>query len=205
MAKGKRRRSTTSTKRRGSRRRRRSNPGLPGLGKISHVVKDVMPMGIGALAAAIVAKRLGTFGSPIGEQSDLAGAPWTPAQYAGVILGGIFGAKFVGRFGINSEKFMMGAIGLAVVKGVFTVLAPKIPGAATLLGDSEEIEYDPVSGQAWYMENGKKVALQGLVTASPMDGYNFNNYGMAGLVTASPMDGEDDNLGDDDMNVLQAY
>lgn len=174
------------------------------MGKIGGLVKSALPMGVGALAAAIVAKRLGTFGSPIGDQSSLAGDPWTPAQYAGVILGGFFGSNLVGRFGIDREKFMMGALGLAVAKGVFTILAPKIPGVSTLLGAEDEMEYDPVTGQAWYYENGKKIALQGLVTASPMDGYNFNNYGMSGIVTASPMDGEDDNLGDD-MDVLRAY
>lgn len=169
------------------------------LGGVTRGLKSLLPMGIGMAAAAALAKRF-NIGDPIGASSTIAGEPWTPVQYGLTLAVGAavqaFGPK-LGLRGNLAEKAMEGALALAGAKLFFTVLVPKIPGVSNFLGADDDIEYDPATGQAWMMENGKRIALQGLVTASPMDG----------IVTASPLDGDGDNFGEaeDSNDVLSAY
>jgi len=201
MAKRRRRRTTRSSNpsRRRSGRRRRRNPGLlrGGFGKIAAMGKGLLPLGLGMLAAAALAKKVGDGSIGEGGPSSIGGEPWTWTQYAAAVGVGFLGSQFVGKIGLNGEKFFDGALGLALMKGVFTFIVPKSETLKKYIGADDELEYDPATGQMWMFENGKKVALQGLVTASPLDG----------LVTASPMDGDGDNFGEmeDSNDVLSAY
>lgn len=177
------------------RRSRRKNPiNLQG---VFGFAKGFLPKGLGMLAAAVAAKRMS--GTPVGDASSLGGEPWSLMQYVAAIGVGFLGAKFAPKLGLNGQAFLDGATDLALNKALFTIAAPKIPGASMLLGAGDDLEYDPVTGQAWYFENGQKVALQGLVTASPLDGE---------IYSASPLDGEGDNFGNADFSdndVLSAY
>lgn len=131
-----------------------------------------------AVAAAInAAKRWLPNTASMGNPSSLAGEPWGLAQYGVALAVAVLGPKLLGKF-VNPTEFRRGAVDLILQKAVWTQGIARIPMAQQWFGAIGDQEYDN-NGQGWIEDGGQMHAMQGLMSAGPMDG----------LVSKSPFDG----------------
>jgi hypothetical protein len=134
------------------------------------------------LAVAWAVKKWGGTGSLWNGEgqvvtSEFAGTSWTWKQYGIALLVAQFGGKLLGRI-IDPTGFRQGAMDAIVMKFVWTEGISKSDWGKEQFGVGD-IYTDSSTGQAYWDQGGRQVAMQGLVEESALDG----------LVEASPMDG----------------
>jgi hypothetical protein len=146
-------------------------------------VSRFLPSLAGKLFVSAVVKRFGAqggslFGPP--QSSPTVGGSWTMGQYLAGLLAANLGAKVFGRF-LNAAEFRRGGMDLIMTKLVYTEGLARSPGLQAILGNvpDGQIRVD-ADGQTYLQQGGRWVAMQGLTTASPLDGT---------LVEAAPLDG----------------
>lgn len=187
-----------STKAPAKRRRRRRNPlpatrkkrrGPPrtknsawGFGGLIGEAQKALPRVAGMLAVAWAVRKWGGTGSLMGSQvvtSEFAGTSWTMRQYGIALIVAQFGGKLLSKI-IDPSGFRQGAMDAIVMKFVWTEGIAKSDWGKQQFGTGD-IYNDTDTGQLYWDQNGRQVAMQGLVEAGAMDG----------LVEGGPMDGHD--------------
>lgn len=158
-----------------------------GGGGLAGELSGFVPRLAGKLFVAWAVQRFGQQGgaSLIGQTgytSPTAGGSWNSTQYVVAVLAAAVGSRLFGRW-VSAAEFKRGAMDLILTKLVWTEGIARSAWAQQTFGNVAEgtISRDN-QGQTWIFSAGRWQAMQGLVEASPLDGYGD-------LVEASPLDG----------------
>lgn len=165
------------------RKGRRKNPsfGFPSLGGLFGEAQKALPRVAGMLAVAWAVKQWGGTGSLWNGDgtvvtSEFAGTSWNWRQYGIALAVATIGPKILGRL-VDANGFRQGAMDAIVQKFVWTEGIAKTEWGKNAFGN--DVYRDSDSGQMYWDQGGRQVAMQGLTHAGPLDG----------LVEASAMDG----------------